>query len=105
MHVVAEGPVMTRVQSQGNVLVVHYDHAAGLKTLDGEAPTGFWLARDSEKWVRARAEIQGETVHLQAAGLSGPLYVRYAFAGKPKVNLVNEVGLPARPFRTDAFKP
>ncbi len=105
MNVVAEGPVMTRVQSQGNVLVVHYDHAAGLKTLDGEAPIGFWLANDSKKWVRARAEIQGKTVHLQAAGLSGPLYVRYAFAGKPKVNLVNEVGLPARPFRTDSLRP
>jgi sialate O-acetylesterase len=28
-----------------------------------------------------------------------------ALAGKPKVNLVNEAGLPARPFRTDSFKP
>ena len=96
---------MTHVEAKGNVLVVHYDNAAGLKTLDGEAPTAFWLAVDSEKWVRAQAKIEGETVHLQASGLARPLYVRYAFAGKPKVNLINKAGLPARPFRTDTFQP
>ena len=34
-----------------------------------------------------------------------PKYVRYAFTGKPEVNLVNEVDLPAYPFRTDTFQP
>ncbi|MFC7338777.1 sialate O-acetylesterase [Haloferula chungangensis] len=103
--VVAEGPVMKRVERQGDHLVVHFDHADGLTTRDGEAPSGFWLADDSEKWVEARAELKGRTVVLRSADLAKPLYVRYAFVGKPKVNLVNEAGLPAYPFRSDSFAP
>jgi len=30
-----------------------------------------------------------------------PAFVRYAFSGKPAVNLVNDANLPAHPFRTD----
>ena len=37
--------------------------------------------------------------------LKNPLYVRYAFVGKPDVNLVNGDDLPAYPFRTDDFEP
>jgi len=38
---------------------------------------------------------------VEAEGLEAPEFVRYAFTGKPAVNLVNEAGLPAYPFRTD----
>jgi len=101
----ADGPKMERVESQGGQLVVHFTHADGLKTLNGNAPTAFWLADDSARWVKAEAELKGETVVLRSPKLETPLYVRYAFAGKPNVNLVNAVGLPACPFRTDTFKP
>ena len=36
---------------------------------------------------------------------SSPKFIRYAFAGYPRVNLVNAAGLPALPFRTDSFRP
>ena len=99
------GPVLKEVKSKGRELVVHFGHATGLKTKDGEPPTGFWVANDAKKWVKAEARIDGETVVLKAAELARPQFVRYAFAGKPKVNLVNKNGLPAYPFRTDNFKP
>ncbi|WP_372807007.1 sialate O-acetylesterase [Pontiella sp.] len=101
----AQGPVMTSIERKGDRLVVHFDHADGLATTDGQAPAAFWLADDSAKWVRAEAELQGTTVVLHSAALQKPLYVRYAFAGKPAVNLVNAAGLPAYPFRTDSFAP
>lgn len=103
--ILAQGPVMKSVQRSGDRIIVQFDHAEGLKTQDGKAPTAFWLADDSAQWVRAEAELSGDTVVLRSTELAGPLYVRYAFAGKPKVNLVNESGLPAYPFRTDTFKP
>jgi hypothetical protein len=34
-----------------------------------------------------------------------PVWVRYAFAGKPAVNVVNGVNLPAYPFRTNDLPP
>lgn len=101
----ALGPVLKRVESKSDRLVVHFDHASGLKTRDAKAPTGFWISGDAEKWVEASAEINGESVILKSAELASPRFVRYAFAGKPKVNLVNNADLPAYPFRTDNFKP
>lgn len=105
MEIVAEGPRMQRVETAGDSLVVHFEHAAGLQTKDGQMPSGFWIADDSANWVPATATLRGDTVVLRSPELQRPLYVRYAFAGKPSVNLVNAVGLPAYPFRTDRFEP
>ena len=101
----AQGPVVTKVDAQGATLTVHFDHAEGLKTIDGKAPTGFWIADESATWVRADATIEGQTVVLRSSEIKAPLYVRYAFAGLPKVNLTNRINLPAYPFRNDTFKP
>lgn len=105
MALEAQGPVMKAVERKGGHLVVLFDHAEGLKTTDGNAPKGFWLADDSAQWVEAETELKGGTVVLRSPELANPLYVRYAFAGKPNVNLVNGAGLPAYPFRTDTFAP
>ena len=110
MNVVAEGPVMQRIENLEDRIVVHYENAAGLTTSDGTLPKAFWIADDSRKWVQAKSEIIGETVVLSSSKLSSsklkrPLHVRYAFAAKPEVNLVNKAGLPARPFRSDSFLP
>ena len=104
-EILASGPVMTQVNSKPDRLIVHFDHATGLKTKDGKAPTGFWLADGSEKWFKADAKINGETVELSSSKVAEPKFVRYAFAGKPIVNLVNEADLPAYPFRTDQLDP
>lgn len=99
------GPMMKSTQIQDNQIVVHFDHADGLKTTDGKAPTGFWLADDSKNWAQANAQISDGTVVLSSDEIKKPLYVRYAFAGKPSVNLVNIADLPAYPFRSDKFEP
>ena len=101
----AHGPMMSHVEAQGETLTVHFKQAEGLKTLDGKAPTAFWVADDSGRWAPAEAELRNQTVVLRSSQVEKPLYIRYAFAGKPKVNLVNESELPAFPFRTDSFVP
>lgn len=105
MKVEAQGPTVQQVEVNGETILIHFAHAEGLKTKAGDAPKGFWLADDSANWVPADALIVGDTVVLQSVDLSNPIYVRYAFAGKPDVNLINESGLPAYPFRTDQFNP
>jgi len=97
----AQGPVFKRATIEANRVVVEFDHAACLKTTDGAEPTGFQLAGNDRQWLPAATIIKGNTVELAAEGLAMPVFVRYAFTGKPAVNLVNEAGLPAYPFRTD----
>ena len=103
--VVAEGPAMSRVEELDGKLVVHFEHATGLKTRDGKSPQGFWVCDNAKKWVRADAKIEGDKVVLRTGEITQPSFVRYAFAGMPTVNLVNGTDLPARPFRSDSFEP
>lgn len=102
---IAEGPKMKSIKTKGGKMTIEYDNAVGLKTTDGKSPKAFWLADNSGKWHQAKAKIKGKKIILSAADLTNPLYVRYAFSAKPEVNLVNAAGLPARPFRTDDFRP
>ena len=99
---VAEGPILDHVEVKRQKLVVHYSNVQDLKTSDGKAPTGFWVADDAMQWKPAQATIKDQTVVLLSKQIKRPLYIRYAFAGKPDVNLVNGAGLPAYPFRTDS---
>lgn len=101
----ANGPSMKRIKTKKNTIIVHFNDADGLKTVNGKTPTSFWLADSSGKWFPAEAKIKGNTILLKHAQVKKPLYVRYAFVGKPDVNLVNGANLPAYPFRTDRLKP
>jgi len=103
---IASGPSFSKVEPKGETLVVQFDQAEGLKTKDGKAPAEFWLSdKNGATWHPAQARIDGASVVLQSAKVAAPAHVRYAFTGKPAVNLVNGAGLPAYPFRSDSFGP
>ena len=55
-------------------------------------------------WHPAKATIRDEQIELTAENVKIPAYVRYAYAAKPEVNLVNAKGLPAYPFSTEVQK-
>lgn len=62
---------------------------------------GFTIAGKDKNFIPAKAEIQGDTVVVSAEGITDPQAVRYGWANVPDVNLYNQEGLPASPFRTD----
>lgn len=101
----AFGPMLNNVEVKDGKIIVHFNNADGLMTIDGESPSGFWISGSSEEWARAEAEIKGNSVVLHSPEIENPEFVRYAFAGKPTVNLVNKADLPTYPFRTDKFPP
>ena len=64
----------------------------------------FAIAGADRKWVWADAVIDGKTVVVSSPEVPNPVAVRYAFATNPEgCNLYNKEGLPASPFRTDAW--
>lgn len=100
-EIVCEGPMLKGVEINKNSLKVYFKNSEGLKTSNNKAPTGFWIADKSLNWQIANAKIEGECVILSNPKIEKPIYIRYAFAGKPDVNLINEYNLPTYPFRTD----
>ena len=51
----------------------------------------------------ATAKIDSEKVIVTSPAVKTPVAVRYAWKDDPKANLVNSGGLPASPFRSDAW--
>jgi sialate O-acetylesterase len=98
---VYSGPIFKEMKVEGNKAVLTFDHVGGgLAAKDGPL-TGFAIAGPDGQFVKAQAEIQGDTVVVSAPEVSEPKAVRYGWANFPVVNLTNKEGLPASPFRTD----
>lgn len=64
---------------------------------------GFVICGSDRRFVPAEAKIHGDTVVVSSPQVKQPVAVRYGWADFPLCNLFNGDGLPASPFRTDAF--
>lgn len=100
------GPVFKSMRIEGNKAIIDFDHkGGGLITTDpGGWVKGFAIAGTDKKFIPATAMIEGEHIVVSAAGVNGPVAVRYAwsdFAGD--ANLYNLEKFPAVPFRTDKW--
>jgi sialate O-acetylesterase len=95
------GPLFHSMKIDGNKVSISFTHAgSGLVAKDGDLK-GFAIAGADKKFVPAKAEIKGNTVIVWSDAISSPVAVRYGWANVPDVNLFNQEGLPASPFRTD----
>jgi sialate O-acetylesterase len=112
--VVASGPLFKSMSVEGARIRIRFDHVgAGLMTgsktgsapvrpAPGETVRNFAIAGADQKWVSARAEIEGSDLVVYSPEVPEPVAVRYAFCQDPAgCNLYNREGLPAVPFRTD----
>jgi len=95
------GPLYQAMKVQGGQVAISFTHTGGgLVAKDGDLK-GFTIAGADGKFVEAKAEIKGSNIIVSAAGVPAPRAVRYGWANVPEVNLFNQEGLPASPFRTD----
>ncbi|MBS1705024.1 MAG: sialate O-acetylesterase [Armatimonadetes bacterium] len=99
-----QSPFFDTYKIEGSKIRVLFRNTVGsLTTVDGEPPKGFAIAGADGKFIWAQAKIDGESVVIWHEKVPQPKYVRYAWADNPLCNLVNRVGLPASPFRTDTL--
>ena len=100
---VAGGPIYESMEiKKGRVVLRFSDTGSGLIAQDGESLRWFAIAGEDQQFVKAKAEIVGETVVVSHPDIKEPKAVRYAWANNPEgCNLYNKEGFPASPFRTD----
>lgn len=96
-----QGPRFRDLATKGEEIMLSFTHAKGLRTSDGQEPRCFAIAGPDKQWRWAKARIEGNRIILQCT--KGETMVRYGWQDNPPVNLVNDDGLPAMPFRTDAL--
>lgn len=103
MNVECSGPVYEDYEIVGNVIRIRFSSVGGGLTFKGEKLEGFTVAGADHNFHWADAKIVGNYVEVTCKDVPRPLAVRYAWAHNPQGNLYNKAGLPAGPFRTDAW--
>jgi sialate O-acetylesterase len=105
-EVAFSGPIYESSAVEGNKIRVKFKYAeSGLEAKSGD-PQLFTIAGEDQKFVPAKAQIDGATVVVWSDEVAKPVAVRYGWtewAEPEKYNLYNKAGLPASPFRTDEF--
>lgn len=105
--IVYSGPVYKSMSINGNRITLSFSNiGGGLMAKDKYGYLrGFSIAGSDQKFVWAKAIIEGDKVIVFSDAISSPVAVRYAWADNPDdANFYNKDGLPASPFRTDMFK-
>jgi sialate O-acetylesterase len=101
--IVYSGPLYESMTVAGNMIRLRFKHVGGgLVARDGPLK-GFTIATADRKFVAADARIDGETVVVSSGRVAKPVAARHGWANVPECNLFNKKGLPASPFRTDAW--
>jgi sialate O-acetylesterase len=111
---VYSGPIYDSMKVEGGAIRVSFTNTGsglqmsappwtppGVKATTPTELTGFAIAGADEKWVWAKAKIDGNDVVVSSDQVASPVAVRYGWAMNPSCNLYNKEGLPASPFRTD----
>lgn len=99
----SSGPRYVEMKVDGSEVRLAFSHAAGLQAKGG-ALRRFAIAGEDRQFVWANARIEGDSVVVSSPQVPRPAAVRYAWAENPEgCNLFNGAGLPASPFRTDAW--
>jgi len=110
------GPLFKALIIEGGKARVVFDHAGtglmfgkkegrgAVVPTKGDKLNRIAIAGADRKWVWAEAVIDRNTLVVSSPEVKQPVAVRYAFEMNPdRANLYNRAGLPAGPFRSDAW--
>ncbi|MFC3550521.1 sialate O-acetylesterase [Lysobacter cavernae] len=103
---VYSGPVYRGIDIDGDRAILRFDTQGSVVAVrgGGRQARGFELAGADRRWYRATAEVVGDTVVVRSDAVAQPAAARYAWSDNPaEADLVNAEGLPASPFRTQAW--
>ncbi len=100
-------PMMSETRFEGNKVMVSFKNTGSGLVVHNKYGylKGFEIAGADQKFHFAKALIQNNQVILRCDQVANPVAVRYAWSNNPSdSNLYSKEGLPAAPFRTDAWK-
>ena len=99
----ASGPLFREMKVEGRKVRLFFDYAEKGLVSKGKELKNFEIAGEDQKFVKADAKIEGNTVVVQAKSVKKPVAVRYEWNNAVEPGLFNKAGLPASSFRTDKW--
>ncbi len=102
--IAASGPIYESMRIENDRIRLKFTNIGDGLVLKNEKPlNGFSIAGEDRVFRWADAAIDGNDVLVWDPHIKNPVAVRYAWASNPVCCLYNSAGLPASPFRTDAW--
>lgn len=103
---VYSGPLYDTLRIENDMVYIKFTEVGGgLMKMPDEELRGFTIAGENKQFVQAQAKIVGkDEVAVYSSKVKNPQAVRYGWSNNPDVNLYNQEGLPASPFRTDLWE-
>ncbi|MEF2683116.1 MAG: cyclically-permuted mutarotase family protein [Parabacteroides johnsonii] len=102
-EVLPSGPLYRSVKFKDGAAYITFDYGKGMHSSDGGELRTFEVAGHDGSFVPAEAQIiDGKTVKIWSDQIQNPRFVRYGWQPFTRANLVNEAGLPASTFRSEA---
>ncbi len=96
------GPLYKAMEIKGNQVILSFDHAGkGLVLKDINGDTNFIIAGPDQKFVKAKAMVEGKKLIVYNGEVKNPVAVRYAWRNNAEATLFNIEGLPSPTFKTD----
>ncbi|MFA5326322.1 MAG: sialate O-acetylesterase [Prolixibacteraceae bacterium] len=87
---------------KSKAIVTFANVLTGLKCTN-KAPQEFLIAGEDQKFVPAKAKIEGNSVILSSKEVKNPVAVRFCFDNTSMPDIFSNEGLPLAPFRTDKW--
>jgi sialate O-acetylesterase len=113
-ELVHSGPLYKSHTVKEGAMLLDFNHLGGglaIGSKEGREPTkilgegelkGFAIAGEDKVFHLAKAVIKGAQVEVSSEKVPSPVAVRFGFCQNPRgMNLYNQEGLLASPFRTD----
>ena len=100
-NIPVSGPLYKDMKIEGSKIRLSFDHAQNGLISKGKELTHFEIAGEDQKFVPAKAKIDGNTIVVSAKSVKKPVAVRFGWSNTAEPNLFNKDGLPASSFRTD----
>lgn len=102
---VCSGPLYKSMTVENNKIRINFDYVGkGLACRDSDNPelTWFEIAGKNNRFVKAQAKIDKDTVVVWSDKVTEPAAVRFGWNKLAQPNLINKEGLPASPFSTQS---
>jgi sialate O-acetylesterase len=98
-----QGPAFAGAGREGAAMRVRFTHAGNELEARGGPVTALEVAGADKVFHDATGVIDVDTLIVSCPDVPEPVAVRYAWTNAPRANLYGDNGLPAAPFRSDAW--
>lgn len=91
------------MKEENNKIRIYFNTESKLISKNG-ALREFTIAGEDQVFYPAIAKIEGKEIVVSSEQVKKPIAVRFCWNNCPDINLFNEGGFPASPFRTDNWR-